>query len=387
MTADRRSAARLILTVAVASLALAGCHDASDQASRPAASVRFQARTHGTPDELWTHIEALDRKFHATEAEDPEQVRTNVRAFAEALIPTAEALLADRRASEETRYQAADKLLATLAQQLDADPAAMTRFLETADRVRTQGRGTKIATMVDHTEAKVLRDVPEAAFPDQQARFHRIADATLRFGKAEPAPPDTAEQLLQTGRFAAGLGDNRLAFELFDLLARRFPSNEQAGFAAGIAHRLGLEGQPIGEFRGLRLDDQATMFDLKDLRGKVVLINFWASGPPSVQELPELKALRDRYGPRGFEILGVCLDPNLGRGRQFVLSGKVPWPQILPTTKPGAFQPELAQRFGVEAIPLEILVDRDGTLITSSHVLSRIVPEIEKRLPPPEKAD
>lgn len=387
MTADRRSAAPRALTVALVALALAGCRDSSDPTSRTVATTRFQARTQGTPDELWAHLEALDKKLQATESEDPEQIRANFQAFAAALVPTAEALLAKRDAPEESRYQAADKILATLAQQVNTEPASMTRFLQAVDRVRAREPGTKIATMADHTEVKVLRAAPESAFPDELARFHRIAAATLRFGKADPAPPDTAELLLETGRQAAALGENRLAFELFDLLARRFPTGEHAPVAIGAAHRFGLEGQPIGEFRGPSLDDSDTTIDLKDFRGKVVLIDFWTDCLPCVQELPQLKALRERLGPRGFEILGVALDPNLGRSRQFVLARKVPWPQALATTKAGSTQPILAQRFGVEAVPLKLLVDRDGTLVTSGHDLSRIISEIEKRLPPPEKTE
>lgn len=380
---DRRPGTRPALTAALALLTLAGCGDAP----RTGATPRFEALTRGTPDELWARIEALNKALEATEAEDPDQVRVNLRAYADALVPTAEALIADRSTPEETRYQATDKLLTTFSGQIGSDPAAMRRFLDVADRLRDRERGSKIATMIDHTVVKVLREAPPDALPDELQRFDRIADATLRLGRAEPAPPDTPKQLVDTGRYAAGLGQNRRARELFDLLAKRYPFDENAGLAAGAAHRFGLEGKPVGEFRGPSLDGKSTI-DLADFRGKVVLIDFWASwSAPSIKEVPELKALRDRLAPRGFEILGVSLDPYPDHARQFVRAQKIPWPAMVMKPTPGALHPELAARFGVDAIPMVMLVDRDGTLVTSSNVLARVVPEIEKRLPPPDKAD
>ena len=67
-------------------------------------------------------------------------------------------------------------------------------------------------------------------------------------------------------------------------------------------------------------------FSLSDLRGKVVLIDFWATWcGPCVRELPNVKRAYSKYKARGFEIVSVSLDTDKQRFRRFVREKRMSW--------------------------------------------------------------
>ena len=107
-------------------------------------------------------------------------------------------------------------------------------------------------------------------------------------------------------------------------------------------------------------------FALKDLngrtvqlstyRGKVVLINFWATWcPPCRAEMPDLIRLQREYASHGLQIIGITYPPeNKNRVRRFARSLKVNYPIVLGTR-------EIRARFSSEEIlPLTVVIDRDG---------------------------
>src|SRR6266571_4670703 len=98
--------------------------------------------------------------------------------------------------------------------------------------------------------------------------------------------------------------------------------------------------------------------DLQALRGKVVLISFWATDcTPCVGELPELKALYEKLKPQGFEIVGVSLYGNKASLLRMIKEKNIPWPNHFDGKR---FEGPFASEFGVWAIPDNWLLDRDG---------------------------
>jgi len=102
-------------------------------------------------------------------------------------------------------------------------------------------------------------------------------------------------------------------------------------------------------------------FALSDLRGKYVLIDFWASWcRPCRMENPNVKRVYDKYAGRGFEILGVSLDRDHGAWVKAIQDDGLPWKHV---SDLGFWNNAAAQEYGVSSIPYTVLVDRDGKIL------------------------
>lgn len=103
---------------------------------------------------------------------------------------------------------------------------------------------------------------------------------------------------------------------------------------------------------------------LSDLRGKVVLLDFWATwcGPCRL-EMPYVKSAFDRYHDRGLEIIGVSLDNTPTEVRAYTKMSGMSWPQILQGR--GTMTP-LKQSYGIRTIPAAFLIDQQG-MVAATH--------------------
>ncbi|HET6575235.1 MAG TPA: TlpA disulfide reductase family protein [Fimbriiglobus sp.] len=146
------------------------------------------------------------------------------------------------------------------------------------------------------------------------------------------------------------------------------------GLAGYLAERL-AQARDAGEAQpavGLAMDIASPTldggrFDLAEHRGKVVLVDFWATWcGPCIAELPNVRAVYDKYHGDGFEVVAVSLDFERARLDKFLEAHPEPWPQIFfdEEGKRG-FDNPLAQRCGVQGIPYLLVIDRDGKLVAS----------------------
>lgn len=108
-------------------------------------------------------------------------------------------------------------------------------------------------------------------------------------------------------------------------------------------------------------DLQGKSWTLKDLKGKVVLVNFWATWcPPCQKEMPDLEALYSRYKDQGFVILAISEDEETNKVSPFIAEHKISYPILL----------DLGQKvnnlFQVEGIPKSFVYDREGKLVAQS---------------------
>ncbi len=127
--------------------------------------------------------------------------------------------------------------------------------------------------------------------------------------------------------------------------------------AQSLLDRIEMVGKPL-DLKFAALD--GTQIDLADRRGKVVLIDFWATWcGPCVAELPNVKAAYERLHPKGFEILGISFDHEKDDLVQFIDRQKMTWPQYFDGK---GWENVLGQRFGIQAIPTMWLIDKKGVL-------------------------
>lgn len=113
-----------------------------------------------------------------------------------------------------------------------------------------------------------------------------------------------------------------------------------------------LRGRPARDF-ALTLDGKSAR--LSDLRGKVVLLNFWATWcPPCVDEAPELNALQRRIAPLGGVVLGVSVDDDQSAYDDFLQKYGITFPTYRDPTK------QIALDYGSTMYPETYVIDRNG---------------------------
>jgi peroxiredoxin len=107
-------------------------------------------------------------------------------------------------------------------------------------------------------------------------------------------------------------------------------------------------------------DLQGKTWSLRELKGKVVLVNFWATWcPPCRKEMPDLNALYQRFKDQGFVVLAIS-DEEVGKVKPFIAERNIGYPILL---DPGRKVNDL---FQVEGIPKSFVYDREGKLVAQS---------------------
>jgi len=163
-------------------------------------------------------------------------------------------------------------------------------------------------------------------------------------------------------------GNADLARNIFQKIGERFKSHSDKQLAETIAQvvargeiRTTMVGKPY-EIAGVTSD--GSEFDWKQYKGKVVLIDFWATWCiPCIQELPNVIAQYEKYRDQGFEVIGVNLDEDPARLERFMDQSSIPWKTIVTINeKTRGFEAPIAAKNGIDKIPFTVLVDRKGTV-------------------------
>src|SRR5271170_2946664 len=98
--------------------------------------------------------------------------------------------------------------------------------------------------------------------------------------------------------------------------------------------------------------------DLANLRGKVVLIDFWATWcPPCRGEVPNVVAAYQKYHDQGFEVIGISLDQDKDALLSFTKQNGMVWPQYFDGK---GWDNTVSKSFGIDSIPAMWLVDKKG---------------------------
>jgi thiol-disulfide isomerase/thioredoxin len=140
--------------------------------------------------------------------------------------------------------------------------------------------------------------------------------------------------------------------------------------------RLG-KGDPAPEFITAGLDDEPIR--LRDLRGRVVLIDFWATWcRPCMAEMPRIVELHQELGKDArFQILGLSVDNAAGEAKGAV--EKNGWPWLFAFAGPG-MGAAIPGQYDVQAIPEKFLVDIDGTILYRGRDLEEVARLARQRL-------
>jgi thiol-disulfide isomerase/thioredoxin len=189
-------------------------------------------------------------------------------------------------------------------------------------------------------------------------------------GGGKAPDPETAmavgeaylQRLLRDGRYGAARELCGCACD-----SETVPARVKEHFEARMG-RVELVGKSAPPIAGADVDGKQVSLGV--LKGKVVLVNFWATWcPPCVAAVPQLNMLTQRFRDRGFEILGVNVDAlhedvkdlktALPVVRRFLVDHGCFWTCLL--SGPG--DDSITKAYGVAEIPANFLIDRDGKVI------------------------
>jgi len=131
-------------------------------------------------------------------------------------------------------------------------------------------------------------------------------------------------------------------------------------------------------------DINGNIIDSEKLKGKVVLLDFWAFWCGfCLAEMPDLNELHENYYDKGLRVIGVFNDYRFDQLKEYVEKNNIAWPQLVDyNANKSSFMHPLAQRYGFKALPRYMLVDKDGTLkkfgVRVEHLRPLLIELLEK---------
>lgn len=175
-------------------------------------------------------------------------------------------------------------------------------------------------------------------------------------------------------------GEQDLAAEAYTVLGELLAKSDTEQVAAmaerliGAGRRMNLVGKPL-KLQGTTFTGKP--FDIKDLKGKVVLVDFWATWcGPCRAEHPNIEKNYEKYRDKGFEVVGISLDQDREALSEYLDEHAMPW--IVLHEEGG--KSEASDYYGIFGIPAMMLVDKEGKVVSLNARGQRLGTELERLL-------
>jgi hypothetical protein len=271
--------------------------------------------------------------------------------------------------------QVADSL-STAAQANVKETTALTRLASLEKQLVQYVPGSNLTGYVVFRGLQADYNIKLSTNKDTKKVQQEWVEKLTKFVQTYPKADDTADAMLQAGMACEFLDKETEAKNWYAGLAKNFADKPQGAKGAGAALRLGLEGQPF-RLAGATLADAGTAYDLDQVRGKLVIVYYWASwNGQGASDFAKLKSIIDAQN-KTVELVCVNLDSTPEEAKTFLSKNPAPGVHLY---QPGGLEGKLATQYGVLVLPSMFIVGKDGKCLSRNAQIGTIEEEIKKHV-------
>ena len=252
-----------------------------------------------------------------------QEVREHLKKANAVIGEAVNTILADKSADGATVTAAVSARFSMLSTQARYDRTTSKNVEEFAKSLATNTRPAVVAIVVKQKLLIRVRGVKASPI----AKKKKLIDDVDQWLVAQKLDRSALQLVVPLARGLESPGKMELAVEAYNRFGARFKKSDDADMALyglkleGAARRVQLPGNPI-DVTGTTLTGEK--FDWAEYKGKVVLIDFWATWcGPCIRELPNVKKNYELYHDRGFEVVGISLDKAPERVEAFQKKHKI----------------------------------------------------------------
>lgn len=247
----------------------------------------------------------------------------------------------------------------------DASDINSTAKIEGSDDTKLFQQLDKLVTDIRKDQQKLEENfsqaMQEGRVEDAEAMKEEYAALGQRIKNFIRQNPHSVVSAFGTASLVDPVNDFVFADSMYNVFSEKIPNSKYTAMLNDRLkkHRSTAIGSLAPDF-SLPTPDGGSV-SLSSLRGKYVLIDFWASWcGPCRQENPNVVRMYNAYKGKGFEIFGVSLDQSRDKWLKAIADDKLSWPHVSDLK---GWQSAAASLYGIEAIPQTILLDKEGKII------------------------